>query len=220
MVLTQVQMTISGKQNMLYSLTESIPQKAMESIEKLLAGNHRWLSGQVSLKLFDNDRQKTLLKGQHPYCTIIYCSDSRIPIEIVADANPGEIFGIRNAGNTVKTSQDLGSVEYAVSHLNVPLVVVLAHTQCGAVTAACSGAAQGHISEIVKDISPCVIAAREKDPDSQDILIQHTIEENAKQAIRDMYANSSIIRNAVDKGDVLLTCALYNLKTGHIIFDF
>ena len=105
------------------------------------------------------ERRKELVEGQHPFAIILCCSDSRVPPEVIFDQGLGDLFIVRTAGN-VFDNIALGSIEYAVEHLEVPLLVVLGHGQCGAVTATVEGGhAPGHISNVVEAIQPAVVKA-------------------------------------------------------------
>ena len=128
----------------------------MEIIEKLIAANRKYIEKGGDL------RRKTAKNGQHPYAIVICCSDSRVIPEKIFGADIGELFVIRVAGNVLDNHQ-LGSIEYAVSHLHCPLVIMLGHTGCGAVSAALSGHSEGFISSITDEIAAAV--GGERDPD-------------------------------------------------------
>lgn len=116
-----------------------------EAMKRLEEGNRRYVSASKnSGDVSENIRIKTAREGQHPYAVILACSDSRVVPEHIFDAGIGELFTVRTAGNTADKSQ-LGSIEYGVSHLGCRLVVVLGHTNCGAVGATLSGGAHGNI---------------------------------------------------------------------------
>ncbi|VVC02595.1 Carbonic anhydrase [Candidatus Bilamarchaeum dharawalense] len=126
-----------------------------EALKRLLDGNKKYMSGTLAAKDVKKAREATK-NGQHPFVTILCCSDSRVPPELVFDANVGEIFIVRNAGNCVDTLT-LGSIEYGVEHLHTPLLVVLGHEKCGAVTAACQGnVCPPNIAAIMEKIKPAV----------------------------------------------------------------
>lgn len=125
-------------------------------LEALKEGNARFVSGKSSRKEdYAADRER-LAQGQHPFAVVLCCSDSRVTPETVFDQHLGDLFVIRNAGNVVDEDV-LGSVEYAVEHLHTPLVVVMGHSNCGAVTAATQGGELcGHIKTIAERIRPSV----------------------------------------------------------------
>ena len=114
-------------------------------------------TGKNSGDLSKNQREDTTENGQHPYAVIVTCSDSRVPAEHIFNAGIGELFVIRTAGNVIG-DHALGSVEYGMEHLGVKLVVVLGHTNCGAVDAALNGGAHGAIATITDEISACLPA--------------------------------------------------------------
>jgi carbonic anhydrase len=105
------------------------------ALKMLTEGNNRFVTGQPSHpNLSAERRQQTAEKGQNPFAVVLACADSRVPVEEIFDRGIGDIFTIRDAGN-IATKTDIGSIEYAVDHLGTPLVVVMGHSQCGAVTA-------------------------------------------------------------------------------------
>lgn len=110
-------------------------QKALELLKE---GNARFVSGALTPKDHYKEERQKLSEGQHPFAVVLCCSDSRVVPEILFDQQLGDLFVIRNAGNVVDLHV-LGSIEYAVEHLGAPLVVVLGHSNCGAVTATCQG---------------------------------------------------------------------------------
>ncbi len=112
-----------------------MPVGAEEGLKRLIDGNERFLKGTARFPIVQKDVLASLAKAQHPYATIIGCSDSRVPPELVFDANFGELFVIRVAGN-VLSPEIAGSLQYAGVHLRTPLFVVLGHENCGAVRAA------------------------------------------------------------------------------------
>jgi len=115
--------------------TEAVPETSDHAIERLSSGNARFVSGKLRHPHSANDWRKRLIDGQAPFATILGCSDSRVPPELLFDQGFGDLFVIRVAGNVVDTDV-VGSIEYGVDHLNTKLVVVMGHEGCGAVTAA------------------------------------------------------------------------------------
>ena len=135
---------------------------ARQSLAKLKAGNAKYLTattnpGNISVSI----RKQTATQGQTPYAVIICCSDSRVVPEAIFSTGIGELFVIRVAGNVIDNTE-LGSIEYAVGHLHTPLVVLLGHTQCGAIATALSGHADGHALSLVDKIHLGI--GEEKDP--------------------------------------------------------
>lgn len=176
-----------------------------KEIQRLLEGNKRFVEGKVSDKKYPERRGK-LLEGQQPFVTMIACSDSRVDPTALFDANLGEIFAIETAGNIVDTVS-LGSMEYGVDHLHTPLVVVLSHTKCGAVTATCQGGhAEGNLAKVVETIKPAAVRA-END-------VNKAIDINAKMVVETILEKSPVIKKAVDEGKTKIVVMKYHLETG------
>ena len=132
---------------------ETDSQKALKQLKE---GNARFVSGALTLKDDYAALREKLSTGQHPFAVVLCCSDSRVAPEIIFDQKIGDLFVIRNAGNIVD-EEVLGSIEYAVEHLETPLVVVMGHSACGAVTATCQGGdLPGHIIDLAKRIKPSI----------------------------------------------------------------
>ena len=128
-------------------------QKALELLKE---GNARFISGTLTPKDNYAELRENLSSGQQPFAVVLCCSDSRVAPEIIFDQKLGDLFVIRNAGNIVD-EEVLGSIEYAVEHLETPLVVVMGHSSCGAVTATCQGGdLPGHITDLAKRIKPSI----------------------------------------------------------------
>ena len=144
--------------NFSFAVSGLTPEQALK---KLKDGNARYVSGSRQYPNLNQPRRDlTSTKGQHPFATIIGCSDSRVPIEHVFDAGIGDIFPVRVAGN-VCDIDEVGSIEYGVEHLNTPIFVVLGHTSCGAVTAVARGdEVHGSIPQLVDNIIPAVEDAK------------------------------------------------------------
>jgi len=178
---------------------------AEEAMRRLKEGNARFVKGER--KQYDFPlRRKEVEGGQKPFVTIVTCSDSRVIPEYVFDANIGEIFKIHTAGN-VLGDVGMGSVEYGVGHLHTPLLVILGHSKCGAVTATCEGGhAKGHITAIVKKISP---AAETGGRD-----VEETCCINMENVKKDLLSKSEVVGKAVEEGAVKIVCMKYFLETG------
>ena len=132
---------------------ETDSQKALKQLKE---GNARFVSGNLTPKDDYAALREKLSAGQHPFAVVLCCSDSRVAPEIIFDQKLGDLFVIRNAGNIVD-EEVLGSIEYAVEHLETPLVVVMGHSACGAVTATCQGGdLPGHIIDLAKRIKPSI----------------------------------------------------------------
>jgi carbonic anhydrase len=160
-------------------------------------------------------RRTELAKSQHPFAIIVSCSDSRVPPEIVFDQGLGDLFIFRVAGNVID-DHGLGSIEYAVDHLNVRLIVVLGHQSCGAVqaakeTIAAKGKAPGHIESLVRAIKPAAEATAKDDLDK-------TIKANVKHVVQGLRSSTPILKAKVDSGDVRVIGCYYSLDTGSVSF--
>lgn len=188
------------------------------ALEKLVEGNKRF----VELKVTHPDQTKQRLKevtaGQHPFAVILCCSDSRVPPEIIFDQGLGDLFVIRVAGNILDDSV-IGSIEYAVEHLGTPVVMILGHENCGAVTAAVNEAYEHtHIDKILESIHPAVSKAKhdhEADHDKAGIL-KDAIVNNVHNVTQDLQAYSKVIADQVEKGELKLVEAYYSLETGEV----
>jgi carbonic anhydrase len=181
----------------------------------LVDGNKRFVSGKTRAYEVVSLRKK-LAAGQQPHVIVLSCSDSRVSPELVFDQNLGDLFVVRTAGN-VADPVGLGSIEYAVDHIHSPLLVVLGHQKCGAVTAACSGdkMPSRNLEAIVDKISPAVTQA--KSTAKPDDLIETAIKDNVHQSAKDLLANSEIIRNAVKSGKLTVVEAEYDLESGEVV---
>jgi len=182
------------------------------AMDLLKAGNANYLNPNVDADL----RSKLTTDGQHPYAVVITCSDSRVAPEILFDINLGDIFTIRTAGNVVDAFET-GSVEYGAEHLGSPLVVVLGHSNCGAVTAAVEGGeAGGSISAIVDAISPSVEKAKSEVTDENEVL-DKAIELNVENSIAEL-RKSEILSELEEEGKLKIVGATYDIMTGEVKF--
>jgi carbonic anhydrase len=213
-----------------------------EAISKLKEGNGRYTSGNqqhphesseersyMATNSYENagmtflgmsaaqaaKRRAELTKSQHPFAIIVSCSDSRVPPEMVFDQGLGDLFVLRVAGNVIN-DESLGSIEYAVDHLAVRLVMVLGHQSCGAVkaakeTIAAKGKAPGHIESLITAIKPAVESTVNDDLDA-------TIKANVKHVVDALRSSKPILKVKVDSGDVQVIGGCYSLDTGTVTF--
>jgi carbonic anhydrase len=196
------------------------PDKA---IEMLKAGNARFVDGIPNHPHINRARLIQAGKenqGDHAYATVITCSDSRVPVELLFDAGVMDIFVIRVAGNVCDTDE-AGSIEYGLAHVNTPVLVVLGHTQCGAVTAVTHAVhGTGHALErniplLVDNVEPAVRLAMSKYSDVHgDNIIPYAIEENVWQGIEDLFMASPATREIVKSGKAKVVGAIYDVGTG------
>ncbi|HST29782.1 MAG TPA: carbonic anhydrase [Chthoniobacterales bacterium] len=182
---------------------------ADDALAKLKEGNARFANSKVSQGKPTAARRAETAQAQHPFAIVLGCADSRTTPEIIFDQNIGDIFVARNAGNLVD-EHTLGTIEYAVEHLRVRLIVVLGHERCGAVRAAASGGdAPGHIQSLVRDIQPAVQAVKDKPGDQ----VHLAVAENARLM-------AERIRKEAEFGeiakDVKILSAVYDLDSGKV----
>lgn len=189
-----------------------------DALNLLKEGNGRYVSGAVKHPNQEQARRsETAAGGQHPYATVLGCSDSRVPVEILFDSGVGDIFVIRVAGN-IADKDETGTIEYGVDHLGTPLVVVLGHSKCGAVTATVQGAAvHGNIEHLVQHIKPAVAKAKAGSPGaSGDALVNEAIKANVWQVIEDLFKTSPVLREKAQASQVKVVGAIYNIETAKI----
>jgi carbonic anhydrase len=193
------------------------PRTPEESLRSLKQGNERFVNGRRVFRHLDQGQIARTAKAQAPYATILSCSDSRVPVEHLFDAGIGDLFVIRVAGNVCSDHED-GSIEYAVGHLKTPLVVVVGHTRCGAVTAVVEHAElEGKIPHLVEHIIPAFKSAQSAHTGcDRDGLIDVTARCNVHKAIADLLDASPDIRSRVASGAVKVVGAIYDLQTGRV----
>ena len=199
---------------------------AREALQRLQEGNRRFVSGTSRLDgLNHQSRRSALTEGQEPFAIILGCADSRVPAEIVFDQGLGDLFVIRIAGNIVAPSQ-IGSVEFAASRFGSPLVVVLGHTQCGAVHATLeelmrpSPTPQSrNLMSIVDRVRPSIETLMETDlRHDHDALVEHAIRANVRASANQLRHGSALIEDLVHDGKLLIVGAEYSLETGMVDF--
>ena len=185
---------------------------AQKALDRLKAGNKNFVADKLDGNLQDSSRRGSLTGGQNPYAIILSCADSRVVPELAFDTGLGEIFVIRVAGNVANTSTT-ASIEYAVAHLGVNLIVVLGHESCGAVTAAIAGGDNGYnLNHLLSHITPSIAASRNKSVNS-------VVKKNAKMTCNDLVNRSEIIgKAAAKKNGLKVVPAYYNLGSGKVNF--
>lgn len=198
---------------------------AADALQRLIEGNRRFAAGLRSLDtLLTHTKRAELAAGQQPFAIILGCSDSRVPAEIVFDQGLGDLFVIRVAGNIVAPSQ-VGSVEFAAAQYGTRLVVVLGHSQCGAVTATLdelrrpSPEKSRNIRSIVDRIRPSVegLLATELQHDT-DALLHHAIRANVRAAADHLRHGSALLENLIANDGLRVVGAEYSLETGAVEF--
>jgi carbonic anhydrase len=186
------------------------------SLMILKEGNARYVSGKSQHPHLDAERRRsTAAQGQEPFATILACSDSRDPVELVFDRGVGDLFVVRVAGNVAGISE-LASVEYGVGHLNTPLLIVMGHTRCGTVTAVVKGAElHGHLHALAEKIKPVATKAKSETTDLED-AVPRAIQANVWQTVEGILKHSRTVREKVADGSAHLMGALYDLETGKV----
>jgi len=201
--------------------TTTAPAEALtgaEILKRLAEGNARFVTDKSQHPNADAIRRAvTASQGQKPIATVVSCSDSRVPVEILFDAGIGDLFVVRVAGNVCDTDE-IGSIEYGTEHLETPLLLILGHTRCGAVTAVTrQDNVGGSIPQLVDNIARAVAAAQRAHPDLQgDSLVAEAIKANVLQSIEDLLKNSEIVRHLAASGRLKIEGAIYDLEKGTI----
>jgi carbonic anhydrase len=192
---------------------------ADEALEKLKAGNAKYLSAPQICEADLSKQREQVAKTQTPWASIVTCSDSRVPPELLfGGTGLGELFVARNAGNMADTAT-MGTLEYGAEHLGVPLIVVMGHERCGAVAAACSvvekhASFPGSIGPMVEAIVPAARAVFHKPGD----FIDNTVRESAKRTAAKIATKSAIVSHLIKAGKVKVVAARYDLGDGRVEF--
>jgi carbonic anhydrase len=190
-----------------------------EALAALKSGNERYVSHPELCTIDLAEQRSAVAMHQAPWATIISCADSRVPPELIFGGHGvGELFVARNAGNLVDTAT-LGTVEYGAAVLGSPLIVVLAHTSCGAVKSACDVVTKnakypGAIGRMIEPLLPAALAVR-SDPGD---LINNAAKESAKRTAGRLIAASTLIAGLVDAGKLKIAAAIYDLETGVVTY--
>lgn len=198
---------------------------AYQALERLREGNARFVSGVGSSETLASPmRRSKLVGGQEPFAIILGCSDSRVPAELIFDQGLGALFVIRIAGNIVAPSQ-IGSIEFAAERFGTPLVVVLGHSRCGAISATIEEITQQskppsrNLRSIVERVRPSVepLLATELRQDSE-ALMRHAVRANVRASVNHLRHGSEILEQLLEKGSLLIVGAEYALETGTVEF--
>ncbi len=186
-----------------------------EALIQLKAGNARFMIGQSIKPRQDFTRIKEVASGQFPFATIVGCSDSRVPNEIIFDQGLGDLFIVRTAGQ-VSSYASWGSIEFAEEVLGTKLIVILGHTQCGAVNAAVNlPEVPGHIVTLINAIKPAVVMAKKNDPEH---ILDASIRENIRMQVEQLKGLEPVLAKRVREGSIKIIGALYDLNTGKVEF--
>jgi carbonic anhydrase len=192
-----------------------------EALNILTEGNSRFVNQNEDDKDF-----KSLIKltqnEQHPFASVLSCSDSRAPVELLFDQALGDIFSVRLAGN-IASDKAIGSLEFGSKYLGAKLIVVMGHTSCGAVKAACDDFKDGHIGEIINMIKPSIrhektIKAKEDRTSKNADFVQRVCELNVKYQIESILRCSDILEDMTQAKDIGIVGAVYDIATGKVRF--
>jgi len=192
---------------------------SLAPIDKLKTGNERFVSGHPVHPDETLDRIRELKKGQSPFVVVVSCSDSRLPPELIFDQGLGDVFSIRTAGNVIG-DYELGSIEYAIEHLHCKLIVVLGHENCGAIQAYATSGEEKHDDHIQTLVD--YIAAEEEEkiiPDSSRSNIDILVNANIAHAVNLLRSSTPILKSLVDKNEIKIIGAYYDLDSGNVLFD-
>ncbi len=193
---------------------------------QMLRGNERFVAGTPRHPRQDVERRESVAFEQEPHAALFGCSDSRLAAEIIFDKGLGDLFVVRNAGQVISESV-VGSLEYAVSVLGVPLIVVLGHDRCGAVRAAIDSTGPDaaplppHIAHLIEPIVPAVhrvggaVIADPRTIDSQEVLREHL-----KDTVRDLLESSELITDGIAAGTLAVVAVNYRLVEGRAVPHF
>lgn len=182
-----------------------------EALQRLLDGNQRFTGHHLEHPDQSEERVLELTQSQHPFATVLSCADSRVTAEIIFDQGLGDIFDVRVAGN-IATPETLGSIEYAVELLETPLLMVLGHERCGAVTAAVRNEPlPGDIGTFVRAILPAVEQVKGQPGDAVDNAVTANVRYQVEQVLR-----SSLVRDRQQSGQLQVVGARYDLDTGTV----
>ena len=183
---------------------------ADQALERLRAGNRRYVTSKQEHPHQTGERRAGLSDGQYPFAVILGCADSRVPPEVIFDQGLGDLFVIRVAGNVLDETV-LGSIEYAAAHLHTPLIVVLGHSRCGAVGATVAGGElEGHLPSLAAAIQPAVDQVKDQPGD----LTDNAVRANARMVAEQVRSSEPVLSELVNAGELKVVAARYDLGTG------
>ena len=190
-----------------------------QALQRLMQGNARYASNQANSRDFASTRD-SLVAAQNPYACILSCADSRVSPELCFDETRGDLFITRVAGNYV-TTDILASLEYGVAVLKAPLIMVLGHTNCGAISAAAKSLQEsvnfpGHIQSIATALLPSVRAAASASAGNKEGLLQAAIEENVRRNVRQLQKAAPLLDRLTQDGSLKVVGGIYRLDTGRV----
>ncbi len=188
----------------------------LDALALLREGNDRFASGQ-SIHCDRTAQVRATAKSQSPFAAVVGCIDSRVPPEMVFDQQIGDIFAARVAGNFVNTDI-IGSLEFATELAGAKLIVVLGHTECGAIKGAVDDARLGNLTATLANIRPSVAKVRVEGPQSSanQRLVHAVADQNARDAAAMLVGRSDVLRQRVARGQLQVVAAMHDVGTGHI----
>lgn len=194
-------------------VSEMTPDQALE---RLMGGNQRFISGKPLYPAQDSSRRSEIVQGQKPFASVLSCSDSRVPPEVIFDKGLGDLFVVRVAGNSVN-NEVLGSLEYGSSVLGAPLIMVLGHSKCGAVDAALEGKPlPGKIPSVITPIEPAI---QEKHCKTDQEPLTCSIHANVSYVVHQLKNFDPILAPLIKAGKLKVVGATYDLATGVVTLE-
>ena len=186
-----------------------------QGYELLVEGNKRFITNLTKdhdhLEMINETRE-----GQYPFAVILSCMDSRTSTELIFDQGLGDLFSIRVAGNIVN-NDILGSIEYAVKYVGSKVLMVLGHTECGAIKSAKQGVTDGHITDMLKRIKPSISKAMLKE-DQYHLFDDNVAYANVENSLEEIITRSVIVKEMFEKGEIGIIGGVYNIETGQVDF--
>lgn len=183
--------------------------------EILVDGNQRFVSNLNNdhdhLEMINETRE-----GQYPFAVVLSCMDSRASAELVFDQGLGDLFSIRVAGNIVN-NDILASIEYAIKYVGSKILVVLGHTECGAIKSAKAGVKDGHITELLKRIEPSISKSMLKE-EQEHTFHDNVAYANVENSLEEILTRSTIVKEMFSKGEIGIVGAIYNIENGQVDF--
>ena len=186
------------------------PDKAIEMLNE---GNKRFLNNNAVNRDLQKQVESTS-NGQFPYAVVLSCIDSRVPVELAFDQGIGDVFSARVAGNIIN-EDILGSMEYACGVAGSKAILVLGHTKCGAVTAACQGVELGNITALLSKVKPAIKEVQQR---TGEIEVEEVTKSNVQQSIFEIREKSTLLSDLEKEGKIKIVGAVYHVENGEVTF--
>jgi len=189
-------------------------------LDRLKAGNEKFVNGHAIHPDETLSRIRDLKTGQNPFVVLVSCSDSRVPPELIFDQGLGDVFSIRTAGNIIG-DYELGSIEYAVEHLQCKLIVVLGHENCGAIQAYASSENEKNTGDHIQNLVDYIAAEEEQKtiPDNLRSDIDILVKANITHGVNLLKSSTPVLKPLVDKNEIKIIGAYYDLDSGKVLFE-